>query len=179
MQPPNTTLQTHHIHYPKLLAAILVAWYLFSCANNTNFGHFIDNIDLIIHEAGHPIFSFFGDLVMFLGGSFNQILIPFIFSVYFFFRKEYYSASIVGMWVGYNIVNVSYYMADAILMNIPLLGGDSSSHDWNNIFSMTHTLSYTHTFSSIAWTIGMAVMIIGLCFAIWYSIRPQPETQFE
>ncbi|MFA6601692.1 MAG: hypothetical protein WCT02_02415 [Candidatus Paceibacterota bacterium] len=161
------------INYWKLAAALLIAWYFFRCAATPTFGHFIDNVDLLIHEAGHWIFMFFGEFVTFLGGSLNQILIPAIFCGYFILRRDYYSSSILLMWVGYNIVNVSFYMADAVVMKLPLLGGDSSMHDWNNLLWMTHTLQYTHLFSSIAWGIGMFVMVAGAVLAVKFSVKEE------
>jgi len=157
------------INYFKLVTAVILGWYFLSCALNATEWHFIDNIDLIIHEAGHWIFMFFGEFITYLGGSINQILIPIIFAAYFFLRRDFYSASVVLLWVGYNIVNVSVYMADAVVMQLPLLGGDSSGHDWNNLLWMTHTLQYTDLFSSITRGIGMFVIIIGIVLSLKLS----------
>ena len=37
---------------------------------------FIHLIDLVFHEAGHPIFGVFGRFMGVLGGSLNQVLVP-------------------------------------------------------------------------------------------------------
>lgn len=50
-------------------------------------------------------------------------------------------------------------------MNLPLLGGDSSGHDWNNLLQMTGLLKYTKE-------IGMGVFIVGILvivYAIYFS----------
>ncbi len=163
-------IQLNKINYWKLTGAIILGYYFLNCARYPEAWHFIDNIDLIIHEAGHWIFMFFGEFMTILGGSLTQILIPVVFCGYFFFRKDFYASSILLMWVGYNIVNVSVYMADAVVMRLPLLGGDTSGHDWNNLLWMTHTLQYASQFSSITWGVGMFVIITGLVLSIKLSV---------
>ena len=36
----------------------------------------LDNIDLVIHEAGHFFFSFFGKFIYTLGGTLMQVILP-------------------------------------------------------------------------------------------------------
>ncbi len=151
--------------YIKLVIGLLFAWYFLSSAFSIGEWHFIDNVDLIIHEAGHWIFIFFGQFVSILGGSFTQVVIPIIFALYFLIKKDIYSVSILAMWVGYNIVNVSVYMADSIKMTLPLLGGESSIHDWNYIFSALHILNKTNAIASTVNAFGVFVIIAGAVFA--------------
>ena len=131
----------------------------------------LDSIDLIIHEAGHPIFSVFGEFVGILGGSFFQILVPCIFTSYFFFwRKEYISGSVVLIWVGYNIMNVAVYMGDSIRQELPLLGGDGVIHDWNYLLSNTSLLKYTDTLSTITYDFGVFIVIgalVSVIYLVW------------
>lgn len=169
----------YKINYWRLAGAILIGWYLLKCASTPSLGHFIGSIDLIIHEAGHWIFIFFGEFLHILGGSLTQVLLPAIFVLYFCLRRDFYSGAIVLMWVGYSIVNVSIYMADAVKMQLPLLGGDSSGHDWNNLLSMTHTLQYTDLFSSITRGIGMFVIITGLVLAVKFSLKGSGKREGE
>lgn len=140
-----------------------------SCALSTGEWHFIDNVDLIIHEAGHWIFIFFGQFVAILGGSLIQVMIPFIFTGYFYFKNDFYATSLVSMWIGYNIVNVAVYMSDSMKMNLPLLGGESSIHDWNYIFSALHILNQSSRIASIINALGIFVIIAGGVFAVRYS----------
>ena len=51
---------------------------------------FLHNINLIFHEAGHIIFMFFGEFIMVLGGSLNQVLIPLICTLHFYFKEKNY-----------------------------------------------------------------------------------------
>ena len=108
----------------KIIVATICSLYgIYYCATSTGW-HFIDSVNLIIHESGHVIFMLFGQFLGLLGGSLWQILFPIIFVYYFYHRKEYFSASVVLFWVGQNIINVSVYASDAQAMQLPLLGGE-------------------------------------------------------
>jgi hypothetical protein len=173
---PLITEKTKSINYLKVVLVILIGWYFLNdpSLHGQLYRGVLGNFDLLIHEAGHWIFIFFGEFMTILGGSLTQILVPLVFVIYFFLRREYYSTSILLTWVGYNIIDVSIYMADAVVMRLPLLGavdGDTSSHDWNNLLYMTHTLQYTHLFSSIAFGIGILTLIAGLILALWFSVE--------
>jgi hypothetical protein len=118
---------------------------------------FLDNLNLLIHEAGHWIFLPFGQFMYILGGSLNQCLIPAIFLGYFSYYHDWAGCSFTAFWLGDNLVNVSYYIGDAQTMALPLLGGDTSGHDWHNLLSMTNALPYDYT-------ISMAVRVVGWGF---------------
>ncbi len=150
-------MNSGHIDWKKVAVTTLVGGYLLYCLQHQSTGHIIDSIDLVIHEAGHTVFSLFGTFLHVFGGSLLQILIPIIFSAYFYLRRDYFSVSVVGLWVGYNIINVSVYMADAIAMDLPLLGGDGVLHDWNILFSNAGVLGHSLLIANIVY--GLGVMI--------------------
>jgi hypothetical protein len=155
--------------YLKLSIVLLFAFYLYNSLSNIENFHFISGVNLIIHEAGHIIFFFFGQFMSVLGGSLTQVLIPLIFSGYFFFRRELFSGSIVLMWVGESIVDVARYAKDAMVMQLPLLGGDSVIHDWNYLLSAVHLLKYTDIIGGVIYYLGILVVLSGITLAI-YSI---------
>jgi hypothetical protein len=57
-------------------------------------------------------------------------------------------------------------MADSIKMALPLLGGESSIHDWNYIFSALHILNQTNAIASTVNALGVFVIIAGAVFAL-------------
>ena len=153
----------------RIVLALGTAAYFFYYAQTPMDWHFIDNVNLIIHEAGHSIFAFFGDFLHILGGSLLQIAIPVIFSGYFFLRGQYYSGSLLLFWVGQNFINVSVYAADAVVMQLPLLGGDNAGHDWNNLLSMTHALPYTHAIATALFTAGFVTMCAAAALSLYFG----------
>jgi len=157
--------------YVKLVATCLFALYLFNCISHPDDFHFIGGVDLIIHEAGHFIFIFLGQFMHILGGSLTQVLIPAIFAAYFFFRKDMFSGGIILMWTAESIIEVARYAADAIVMQLPLLGGDNVIHDWNYLFTATQLLKYTQPISTVMYDIGLLVFITGIVLALLSIFR--------
>jgi len=107
---------------------------LYWALNRGNYG-LMDNIDLVIHEAGHVFFSLFGKFIYTLGGSLMQVIIPSIIA-WFFFRNNYRTGVQFGLlWLGQNFINISIYAADARAQRLPLLGGNKVYHDWHYILN--------------------------------------------
>lgn len=156
----------------KLVLAGAVSAYFFFYAQSSTDWHFIDNINLIIHEAGHVVFFPFGTFLTVLGGSLLQVIVPIVFSGYFFWREQYFSGSLVLFWVGQNLINVSVYAGDAVTMQLPLLGGDAATHDWNAILGMLHALRYTHHVATALYTAGFIVICAAAVLSLYFATRP-------
>jgi hypothetical protein len=103
--------------------ALTSAYFIYYAATPRD-GHFIDGANLIFHEAGHAIFIFFGQFIHVLMGSGFQVLLPLGIALYFFYTRQNLSGTICLMWVGQNLINVSVYAGDSIVMQLPLLGGE-------------------------------------------------------
>jgi hypothetical protein len=158
-------MENYSIDKKRIIIAIIASIYFIYYGFSYTEWHFIDNINLIIHEAGHTVFMLFGNFVQLLGGSFLQVMFPLIFVLYFYRERDYFSSSLLLFWVGQNLINVSVYVSDSIVMQLPLLGGESSLHDWNNILSMMGLLEYSEK-------IGFGIYILGfiiIACAVYYS----------
>jgi hypothetical protein len=128
---------------PKLVVAVIASLYFFWCAYDPYQWHLIDGVNLVIHEAGHLIFSPFGEFMMIAGGSLFQVIMPALFVGYFWYHSKYYSAALILFWVGESILNVSVYAGDSLALQLPLLGGEGSIHDWNYLLSTLNLLPAT------------------------------------
>lgn len=150
----------------KFCIVAIVAYYFLNTALDPTDWHFIDNINLIFHEAGHPIMMFFGRFLNIAGGTIFQIGIPAVLSFYFLRREDFFSASLVLFWVGQNFISASVYAGDAIVQQLPLLGGDNVGHDWTNMLSMLGILKHTPIVAGILFYIGLAITLAALYFSI-------------
>ena len=65
----------------KLAVAVIAALYFLWCAYDPYQWHLIDGVNLVIHEAGHLIFSPFGEFMTIAGGSLFQVIMPALFVV--------------------------------------------------------------------------------------------------
>lgn len=122
----------------------------------------IDNADLVIHEAGHLFFRYFGDFIYTLGGTLMQIILPSIIFFYFF-RSEYRTGMQFSLlWLGQNFINISVYAADAQARRLPLLGGNSVYHDWYYLLSKIGLLHYDAEVGYFFYAIAILLFIITL-----------------
>lgn len=116
----------------------------------------LDNADLLIHEAGHFFFGFFGQFIRIAGGTLMQILLPSII-VWHFLVHGYRTGAQVGLfWLGHNFLNISVYAADARARVLPLLGGNRSGHDWHLMLGQLGLLEHDATVGYLF--VGFAVM---------------------
>ena len=165
-----------HFAAKCLIYIVLLIWG-FSFFDDTNFAEnpngitssFLHNINLIFHEAGHWIFSFFGRFILVFGGTLMQCLIPFIVMVQFVRQKDNFEASVGLWWFGENFLDVAPYIYDAWDKKLPLLGGGTGqdrpdTHDWYYLLRATNSLeNYAEIAGSVA---NMGKLIILLSF-LW------------
>ena len=153
----------------KLVGALLVAAYFGWCAFDPHRWHFIDGVDLIIHEAGHVIFMPFGEFVSIAGGSLFQLIVPAAFVAYFFQRGQFYSAAIVLFWLGQSMLNVAVYAGDAQALQLPLIGGEDSIHDWNYMLDRLGMLQSTRAIGLVIRLCGTGIIVAAGVFAYRFS----------
>lgn len=92
---------------------------------------FLDGINLVFHEAGHPIFAILGDTIGFLGGTFMQLLVPLGVTAALWGKRQAVATALAGVWCFENGLNIARYMADARAQLLPLVGG--GEHDWGTL----------------------------------------------
>jgi hypothetical protein len=155
----------------KLVVAVIASLYFFWCAYDPYQWHLIDGVNLVIHEAGHPIFSLFGEFMMIAGGSLFQVIMPALFVGYFWYNGKYYSAALVLFWVGESILNVSVYAGDSLALQLPLLGGQDSIHDWNYLLSSLNLLPATAKVAGAIRLLGTIVIVLAAVGSIKFSSR--------
>lgn len=153
----------------RVAGTVLAGWYFLRAAFTPRDWHFIDYANLIFHEAGHTIFFFLGEWVQILMGSGLQVLLPLGIALYFWYTEQRYSAAVCLMWVGQSLTNVSVYAADARVMQLPLLGGDSVVHDWNYLLSSVHLLRYSTDVGNMIQTFGFMLIVCGIVLALYFS----------
>jgi len=96
----------------------------------------IDNANLAVHEAGHPLAGLLSERLAVYGGTLGQLAFPLAATASFWARRHPASFALCTVWAGENLFNIAIYMADARAMQLPLVGGldPALAHDWNEIF---------------------------------------------
>jgi hypothetical protein len=157
----------------KLVVTVIASLYFFWCAYDPYQWHLIDGVNLVIHEAGHLIFSPFGEFIMIAGGSLFQVIMPALFVGYFWYHSKYYSAALVLFWVGESILNVSVYAGDSLALQLPLLGGQDSIHDWNYMLGVMNLLSATAKIAGGIRLLGTILIALAAFGSIRFARRNQ------
>ena len=161
-----------------LKAGVVVIFAIYFFWNLRDFRwQLLDNVNLMIHEAGHPIFSLFGQFIGIAGGTIMQVAFPLAFVLYFSFTKRLFSAAVVMFWLGQSILNVSVYVADAIETKLPLVGGNI--HDWNYMFSRLHLLPRTGLIAGMMRVTGVLIMIAATVAGLITSFYRKPDLPYE
>lgn len=156
-------------NYGKLAGALLIGGYLLNAALRPAAPHFIDSANLMFHEAGHLLFGLFPQwFSIAMGGGF-QTGLPLAIALYSVYRRQYYTAAVVLMWVGQTLTNTSVYAGDALVMKLDLIGGENTIHDWNHLLWHFGMLRHTDTIAATIRIAGTATVIVGLMLSIYLS----------
>ena len=125
----------------------------------------VHSVNLLPHEAGHFFFRFFGELMMFAGGSIWQLLFPCFFLSTALRYDSKWGTQLSLVWLGQNWIDVSVYAGDAVMRSLPLIGGlGAESHDWFNILWRLGLLEYTDVIAG-----GMVVCAYA-CWALMLAV---------
>lgn len=135
---------------------------------------FMDDVDLPIHEAGHVVFGPFGEFIGFAGGTLMQLIVPLVFAIYFWRRKDRHGASVALWWFAQSSWNVARYVQDARAQELPLVGG--GEHDWAYLLGelgwLRQDIAISHGIRVIGGFIFVAATLLGASAAM--APRPAP-----
>ncbi len=145
------------------------------------FGFFffiLDTVTLLIHEAGHTFFGFFGwDFLTILGGSLLQLLIPFLLFASAWWNTQKKVAQFSLFWLGFSWMDTAAYCADAMYRDLPLIGNlPKSAHDYYNLLTMTGLLEQYRTIAWILFIVGLICLILGV---IWPKLIKEKNDKVD
>jgi len=126
----------------------------------------LDSLNLVFHEAGHPVFSPFGETLHILGGTLMQLLVPLLVAGAAWTRRSVAGTGLAAAWFFQNGLNIARYLADARAQELPLVGG--GEHDWTALLSQWGVLERD---LAIARSIRGVVFLGLVCVAGWWAWR--------
>lgn len=125
--------------------------------------HFLDGVNLLFHEAGHVFFGLLGQHLGILGGTLMQFVFPAAAALHFLRADRPFEASVCVLWAGENLMYTATYMADAIDMVLPRVGGEI--HDWHWLFTRWGWLAHSRAIGSFTHALGSLVVVGSLVAA--------------
>jgi hypothetical protein len=142
----------------------------------------IHGFDLVIHEAGHPLFGLFGwRFLAILGGTLLQLTPPVAAAVVFWRRRQPASVATMVTWLGVNLVNVGQYAADAKDRALPLVNADASGHDWGNMLGALGLVEQGQAIGAAIGALGWTLQLLGPAWAalLWVRWRLEQADRAE
>ena len=129
-------------------------------------------LDLVVHEVGHPLFSFFGEWMHYAGGTILQLVLPLLVTVLLLRQGEYFSLPLGGVWFAVNMFEIARYIADTRAQELPLVtlgfsGGEPAVvkfTDWEYLLDRIPGLSIEYD-TDVALAVRIAAYIL-----LWGSI---------
>lgn len=131
----------------------------------------VDGADLIFHEAGHTLMIPFGWTIYVFGGTLGQLFFPFLFTIYFLKERKIFSSLITAWWIGENLCDISIYISDARLRQLPLISGGKDGHDWNNLLGHYNLLQHDTFIGNIVFWMGIIIMVSSIGMALYLEWR--------
>lgn len=157
----------------------LVGWlcfyalFLFYAATTHSNFLILDHVNLVIHEAGHFFFGWFGDIIGILGGTLGELIVPLLCGVYFWWHRQTTGLTFCLFWFFENFLYIGTYMADARRLSLPLVG--SGDHDWEILFTHWNVLHLDQVIGGRIRTLGWLGMIATIAWLLWTALRRREE----
>ncbi len=157
---------------------LLLGWFTLSHLLLSSEWVFIDNVNLLFHEAGHYMFMWGSDGLHALGGTLGQLMWPAICGGYFWLKQRQRFAAVACLWwVGENFINIARYMADAPVEALPLVGG--GNHDWAFLFRRWDMYQHVTEIAQACRWIGSILMVGSLAYLVYVTLRPSQSELAE
>ncbi len=140
----------------------------------------LDNVHLVVHEAGHLLFGWFGATLGLWGGTILQLLVPALLAAAFVVRGDLAGATFCAFGFFHSLTGVATYMIDALLLQLPLVtvgaAPDEAQHDWVRIFTslgvLPHAIQIGNAVRFIAWCGMLATMA-------WFGWRYYRQSEVQ
>ena len=142
----------------------------------------IDNVNLIVHEAGHLLFGWFGEALGIAGGTLLQLIVPFALAASFAYRKHTAGAAFCCFFLFENFLYIATYMADARALDLPLVsvgGGESVDHDWVVMLNGLGLLERDTQIAGFVRAVGWLGMLATMAWLAWRAWRDQDAVHVQ
>ncbi len=142
---------------------------------------FVYPVEVILHEAGHLLFSYLGDTLTLWGGTLFQLLVPALLALSFAWRGHTTGVVFCSFFFCESLLNVAVYIADARALDLPLItvgdvSDDGVPHDWWNILSRLGLLQYDTRIAAVVRALGWLGMVATLGWMIFMARKLEAES---
>jgi len=159
---------------------LFYAWFMFYAWRAQGEPLFIDAVNMVTHEAGHPLFGYLGETLHLWGGTILQLLVPAALGLSFVRMRELMGTTFCAFMFFENFLGIATYMADARALELPLVSAEGGpdaiiGHDWNIIFSQLGLLHYDTRIAAVTRALGFLGMAAVVLWFAWKARQTQVE----
>ena len=154
---------------------VVLAVYGWLCLISPGTYRWLDSLDLAIHETGHLVFAFDGEVLTVMGGTLFQLIVPAVFAVALWRRGDRHGATVPLWWVGQNCWNISVYVRDARAQELPLVG--SGEHDWAFLLDRAGWLEQDQTVGGAVYFMGVVLYAIAIVAGFIFLRSREPPAE--
>jgi hypothetical protein len=105
------------------------------------------------------------------GGSLAQILLPIAAGALMLRHRDYFGATITGLWLSASLSNMAVYVADARARELTLLGfGEDPLHDWAYLLSSVGLLHADTTVARLVRLVAFVVLALATVAGGWLCL---------
>ena len=152
---------------------LVLAIYGWQCLRTPEDYRWLDSLDLAIHETGHLVFAFGGELLTLLGGTLFQLFVPAVFVAALWRQGDRHGATVPLWWLGQNCWNISLYIKDARRQELPLVGG--GEHDWALLLGELGWLDRDQVIGGAVFLIGVGLYAVAIISG-WRAVSSGGES---
>ena len=123
---------------------------------------------ILFHEAGHIVFSPFGEALRVAGGTLGQLLMPLVCAVALHRNDDNFGAALATAWLGMSGMDAAVYAFDAANPVLPLIGGGTGAdrfHDFIFLFERYGQLHHARGWAIAIKALGALALYASLAWA--------------
>ncbi|MDQ2766114.1 MAG: hypothetical protein M3Y30_03055 [Gemmatimonadota bacterium] len=146
-----------------------LAYIALRALNDYEYWTIVSGLTLVVHEAGHVIFSPFGEMLEVAGGSITQIAIPIVVAMLFLRQREYFGISVALAWLSMSLTNLATYIGDARTQFLGLvsMGNGDPIHDWHFILARYAMLGDDRALARFANLLSVLALVAAVLLGAW------------
>ncbi len=162
----------------------LLAWFayiLLRHLRDADYESLFGGLNLVVHEAGHLVFGWFGEMPGVAGGTILQLAAPVIAAIVFWRQRDRFAMAVTACWLSTNLFNVARYAGDARAQILPLVSPTSGDpiHDWHFMLGRIGMLKWDTVIAADIRRLAVLSMLAGLgagAWLVWQMLRPRGES---
>ncbi len=154
----------------RVALLLILAWFALRHLSDPAYQGIYGGINLVLHEAGHLVFGWFGSRwLAAAGGTLFHLICVVAVGVAFWRQRDPFAVAVTIWWLGTVFVGAGHYAADARRQLLPLVtvGDGPAGHDWYTMLEPIGLLAWDQQVAGLLRGAGLALLAAGIAAGTW------------